>query len=185
MDILHAELLNKVNLYEYQKPFEFDLFNGNLDEVFAPHIIERGVSYFEEERVSFLEKINDIYFAVVEGNYKYVVSIRCNEENGEVQALCSCPCDFHCKHICAAMLAIRKQKFNKFYKVVYRDPKVNMLDRMMSMNCFLCTGVVNGHLEIILNGHINYFPILDENGKNNWQIVEDKNGELREMMNIY
>lgn len=42
---------------------------------FQPHILERGRAYFEEDRVSVLERTEDGYTATVEGTEEYEVEI--------------------------------------------------------------------------------------------------------------
>ena len=79
---LHAELENDVTRYEYKKEFSFDLFNDDINKIFAFQIIDRGKKYYEENKVKFLEKIDDDrYFAVVEGTEKYLVVIKYDEKD--------------------------------------------------------------------------------------------------------
>lgn len=175
---LHAELENNVTRYEYKKEFSFDLFNDDINKIFAYQIIERGKKYYEEEKVKFLEKINDRYFAIVEGTEKYVVVINYNDELKKTQVYCSCPCEFYCKHIYSVILAIRNNKFNRFYKISYRNPNKNILEQIMEFDYSLCIGVIEQNFEILNNyGQIELIPILDVNNKNNWQVLEDSEDE--------
>lgn len=173
-----ARLTGSTTKYEYKKEFEFDLFNDDIDKIFAYKISERGKKYYEEHKVTYLEKIDDRYFAVVEGNEKYLVIIQYNEENKIMQVYCSCPCEFYCKHIYAVILAIRDNMFNRFFKISYKNPNESLMERIMSFNYFLCLGIVEQNFEIINNyGEIEFVPILDVNDKCNWEILEDTEDE--------
>ena len=172
---LHAELENDVTRYEYKKEFSFDLFNDDINKIFAFQIIDRGKKYYEENKVKFLEKIDDDrYFAVVEGTEKYLIVIKYDEANKKMQVYCSCPCEFYCKHIYAVILAIRNNNFNRFYKINYRNPNLSIMERVLSFDYQLCLGIVEKNFEIINNdGDIELIPIFDSNGKCNWQVLED------------
>ena len=48
----------------------------------------------------------------------------------------------------------------------------------MDFDYVLCTGVVEQNLEIVNNyGELELVPILDVNGKYNWQVLEDSEDE--------
>ena len=95
-----------------------------------------------------------------------------------MQVYCSCPCEFYCKHMYAVILAIRKNEFNRFYKIMYKNPDKSLLERVMEFNYFLCLGVLEQNLEIINNyGELELVPILDINNKYNWEILEDSEDE--------
>lgn len=172
---LHAELENNVTRYEYKKAFSFDLFNDDINQIFAFPIIERGKKYYEENKVQFLEKIDaDRFFSVVEGTEKYLVVIKYNEQDNKMQVYCSCPCEFYCKHIYAVILAIRNKDFNRFYKINYKNPNLSIMDRVLNFDYELCIGIVEKSFEIINHdGEIELIPIFDSSGKCNWQILED------------
>lgn len=175
---LLADLTGSINKYEYKKEFAFDLFNDDIDKIFAYQIIERGKKYYDEHKVIFLEKIEDRYFAIVEGNEKYVVVIKYDEENKIMQVYCSCPCEFYCKHIYAVILSIRNNEESRFYKISYKNPNENILDRIMNFHYFLCLGIVEQNFEIINDyGETELVPILDKDDKYNWDILEDSEDE--------
>ncbi|HIQ94665.1 TPA: SWIM zinc finger family protein, partial [Candidatus Ventrenecus stercoripullorum] len=156
------------------KEFEFDLFNGDINEIFRYPIVQRGKKYYEEDKIKFLEKIDNRYFAIVEGTEKYIVIVKYDEKEKKTQVYCSCPCEFYCKHICAVILAIRDNKFKRFYKIMYKNPNKNLLERIMDFEYFLCLGIVEQNFEIINNyGELELVPILDVNNKYNWEILED------------
>ena len=171
---LLAKLTGSTEKYEYKKEFEFDLFNGDINEIFRYPIVQRGQKYYEEDKIEFLEKIDNRYFAIVEGTEKYIVIVKYDEKEKKTQVYCSCPCEFYCKHICAVILAIRDNKFKRFYKIMYKNPNKNLLERIMDFEYFLCLGIVEQNFEIINNyGELELVPILDVNNKYNWEILED------------
>lgn len=173
-----AKLTGSTEKYEYKKEFEFDLFNDDIDKLFSYQICQRGKNYYEESKIKFLEKIDDRYFAVVEGTEKYLTIIKYNEEEKLMQVYCSCPCEFYCKHMYAVILAIRNNDFNRFYKIMYKNPNKSLLERIMDFEYFLCLGVVEQNLEIINNyGEFELVPILDVDNKYNWEILEDSDDE--------
>ncbi len=173
-----AKLTDTTERYEYKKEFEFDLFKDDIDKLFGYPICLRGKKYFEESRIKFLEKIDDRYFAVVEGTEKYLTIVKYNEEEHKMQVYCSCPCEFYCKHMYAVIMAIRNQSFNRFYKIMYRNPDKSMLERIMDFDYLLCLGVVEQNLEIINNyGEFELVPILDVNNRYNWEVLEDSENE--------
>ena len=100
------------------------------------------------------------------------------EKDKKMQVYCTCPCEFYCKHIYAVILAIRNNKYNRFYKIMYRNPNKNLLERIMDFEYFLCLGTLEQNFEIINNyGELELIPILDKNDKYNWEIIEDSEDE--------
>ena len=175
---LHAELTNTTRSYEYKEPFTFDLFKDNIDSIFTPQIVLKGKKYFSTNKILFLEEINNKYFSVVNGTHKYVVIIKYDDEEKIIQLYCSCPCEFYCKHIYAVLLGIRNKAFKRFYKISYNNPNINLLENIINFNYTLCLGVKNKDFEIIDgNGQIRLIPILDNNGENHWEILEDDENE--------
>lgn len=176
---LLAELNNNTVKFEYRKKFTFDLFNDNIDELFDRKIITLGNKYYNDEKVIYLEQIENKYFAVVEGTQKYVVIIYYEPNIKEIQFLCSCPCEFFCKHIYAVLKAIRNNESRRFFKVMYKNPNSTLMDRIMNFDYFLCTGVINNCLELINNNaELELLPILDQKGNNNWEVLEDTEDEV-------
>ena len=173
-----AKLTDTTERYEYKKEFDFDLFEGDIDKLFSYQIVQRGKKYYEESRVKFLEKIDDRYFAVVEGTEKYLTIVKYNEEEKKMQVYCSCPCEFYCKHMYAVTCAIRNKEFNRFYKIMYKNPDKSLLERIMDFDYLLCLGVIEQNLEIINNyGEFELVPILDINGRYNCEVLEDSEDE--------
>ena len=66
---------------------------------------ERGVEYYRQNRVCFLELDGCRGRALVEGTKTYEVEFTC--EDGQICGLvCDCPCAYHCKHEVAVMLQL-------------------------------------------------------------------------------
>ena len=169
-----AIFTDRTKSYEYKKEINFDLFNDNLDDIFEKHIAIRGKDYYTGGSVKFLEKVEDKYYAVVEGTQKYLVIVWYDDKKKKTQVYCSCPCEFYCKHIYAVILAIRNNDFNKFYKISYKNPSKTLLERIMEFNYALCLGIVDDKFEIVNNsGSLELIPILDAIGQYNWEILED------------
>ena len=75
---------------------------------FQPHILERGRTYFDEGRVSDLERTEDGCTATVEGTEEYKVEILLEGDAIE-DMLCDCPYAEDgnaCKHMAAVLFAI-------------------------------------------------------------------------------
>lgn len=185
---LHAELENDVTRYEYKEEFSFDLYHDDINEIFDSLIIKRGMKYYEEERVKYLEKIDENrFFAIVQGGEEYLVVIKYDEKNKRMQVYCSCPCEFYCKHIYAVILAIRNNEIKRFYKINYKNRNLSIMDRVLNFDYQLCLGIVEDNFEIINDeGDIELVPIFDSNNKCNWQVLEDddKMSLTRELQDI-
>ncbi len=174
LEEIFASIYNN-STYDYRREIDFDLFNDDIDDIFSYNITKRGLDYYENDKVLYLEKVDDRYFGVVLGNEKYVTVIRYNEEKKKLSVYCSCPCDFYCKHIYAVILSIRNNELKRFCKVMFKDKSKNLLERMLDYDYFLCLNVVDDkYLEIINNkGDIELVPIFDSEGMEQFDILED------------
>jgi len=174
LEEIFASIYNN-STYDYRREIDLDLFNDDIDDIFSYNITKRGLDYYENDKVLYLEKVDDRYFSVVEGSKKYVVVIKYNEEKKKMSVYCSCPCDFYCKHIYAVILSIRNNELKGFCKVMFKDKSKNLLERMLDYDYFLCLDVVDDkYLEIINNkGDIELVPIFDSEGMEQFDILED------------
>ncbi|MBE5952135.1 MAG: hypothetical protein E7260_11200 [Lachnospiraceae bacterium] len=79
----------------------------NLDGMKAsPAIVVRGTNYYKQQRVVYLCIDSNKGYAIVEGSEAYEVEFE--YRNGEISHLvCSCMCNYPCKHEVAAMLQLR------------------------------------------------------------------------------
>lgn len=83
--------------------------NANWKEEFAPHILARGKKYFEEGRVSRIQRCGDTYIATVAGTEDYTVTIDIeNESLGHMECDCPYAADFehYCKHMAAVLFTL-------------------------------------------------------------------------------
>ena len=91
---------------------------------FRPHILERGLNYYESGMVTDLEQTDDGYKAVVRGSEDYSVEIVI--ENDEVAAMfCDCPYaddGNYCKHMAAVLYEIEGRE-------VEVSPKKTLFER--------------------------------------------------------
>lgn len=174
LEEIFASIYNN-STYDYRREIDLDLFNDDIDDIFSYNITKRGLDYYENDKVLYLEKVDDRYFGVVLGNEKYVTVIRYNEEKKKLSVYCSCPCDFYCKHIYAVILSIRNNELKRFCKVMFKDKSKNLLERMLDYDYFLCLDVVDDkYLEIINNKRdIELVPIFDSEGMEQFDILED------------
>jgi uncharacterized Zn finger protein len=77
----------------------------NWEQLFSPHILERGYNYYMDGLVSRIEKAEEGYQATVEGTAEYTVSIFCR---GERVTGMDCDCPYagdgnYCKHMAAVL----------------------------------------------------------------------------------
>ena len=78
-NVFKIEANNNIRIKENNKKLvikeKSSLFNDNLDDIFEKHIAIRGKDYYTGGSVKFLEKVEDKYYAVVEGTQKYLVIV--------------------------------------------------------------------------------------------------------------
>ena len=176
-DELTASLTHNEIKYTYTKPFKFDLFKGDLTKVFTDKVIVEGKKYYDEKRVRFIEKINNSYYATIDGNNKklYTVILDYDPKTKTVRTGCNCPCEFFCKHMYATILSIRNKETFKYYKVRYIDEDAyTMYDKLFTLNYFLCIGIEDDKLILVYpNGQIQSVFIFDSEGAPMFEVVED------------
>ncbi|HLR70249.1 MAG TPA: DEAD/DEAH box helicase [Pseudogracilibacillus sp.] len=94
---------------------------NEIQQLFPPHIYERGLIYYNEKRVNGLSynKHEQTWFAEVRGTQKYYVEIDLAKlANGKIRTYCECPAfdTYHtCKHLVAVMLLIAEQQPEKIW----------------------------------------------------------------------
>lgn len=170
-----ASLNGEESKYKYKSKIKFDIFNDDLKELFPEKIYERGEKYFKEFRVLFLEKIDNRYFGVIGGlRDLYLCIVDYNEETKDLCVHCSCPCDYYCKHLCAMIIAIRNKRMNRFLKIRNKKLDSNLLIKYMNFDFLLCVGNTDDKFIIVNNnGYLETVPIMNENNKCDWEIIED------------
>ena len=169
-----ALITNCENKFTYNDEIEFDLFNDNINKLFDDNIIDKGLKYYEDDQIKFLEKIDNQYIAMVEGADDYVLIIDYNDKSKILQLFCSCPNHTYCKHLYAVLLAIRNNNFKPFYKVVYEKKDSSLLQRIMDFKYYLCVGLDNEGLKLInRDGNVDVVPLRDMDNICNFKVIED------------
>lgn len=181
LKILAAKLNGEEEKYDHEKSFKLNLLKDDLDYQFKKEEVRKGRRCYSAEKIKFLEKINDKYYAVVEEKENHAVIVNYDKSLNETTLYCSCPCEFHCKHEYAVMLAIRNKEFNNFYKVAYDINTENVMEMVAGFKYFLCAGIKDDKLILLNNyGKIEYTPLFNEDGKVLWKVIEDdKKGTLK------
>ncbi len=89
------------------------VLQDNWKELFRPHILERGLDYYETGAVGEITSTDDGFQAVVEGTKDYEVEIEIRD--GEIQDMwCSCPYaeeGQNCKHMAAVLFEIEEKGY--------------------------------------------------------------------------
>ncbi len=161
--------------YNYMKPIKFDFLKGDMSKIFKKHIITRGEKYFEEGRVKFLEKTSENKILAIVENEEEVPYLVVLDQIKEDYVLmwCNCKCDFYCKHIYAALKALRAGQFNDFYKVKYIGKEESLLERVTTTNFQLCFGIEDDKLLLITSDGA-FFPApIIQKGKVMFEVIED------------
>lgn len=183
---LHAEIMNTKENYLYNNEIYFDLYNDDLTNIFNKKILDKATKHYEENKVTFLEKLEDKCYIIVKGNEEYLVVIKYDELNNITSMYCTCPCEFFCTHIALAILAIRNNYKNKFYKVLSISKNDTLLD-ISKNKYYLSLGVEEDYIKIINKyGEIELVPLYDEKDNLIWKILEDSKDKTlyKEIKNI-
>ena len=178
MDCMLNEMFGKFDgveeKYNLAKPFKFDLMKDDLSKVFKKSVIEYAQVLVDDEMVTFLEKVNKSYLAIVENKKPHSIVINVMDD-GFIRLFCNCNDNKACVHLAAVILAIReKKKCNSFYKVrLIEEESGSLLDKVTNPSCFLCFGLMEDRLLVISdNGNIYEEPILKD-GKVQFEVIED------------
>lgn len=89
---------------------------SQIQRLFPPHIYERGLIYYKDNRVNGLSynKHEESWFAEVEGSEAYYVEVDLTKlSSGKIRTFCECPAfsTYHsCKHLVAVMLGIANHR---------------------------------------------------------------------------
>ncbi len=189
MEVFLNEIFAKFDGYEknysFRKPIRFDIFHEDLSILFNSSSIQIGNKYYESGAVSFLEKIEDKYYSIVDERRSYLVIIT-DLGNHQYKFSCSCKTDNYCRHLYAVIMAIRNNKFKKFYKVKYTGREESLLDKVTISNFYLCFGVEDEKLLIISSDEMVMPVNIIANGKKVFEVIEDDdNLSLSKLMDDY
>ena len=176
---IFAKLIAKINntdyKYTYKMPFKFDLYREKLDKVFSASTIQKGEECYKLEKVRFLERIQDSYYATVEGeNGLYTVIVDYDNKTRTTTLACSCPYEYFCKHMYAVIKSIRNKETYKYYKVRYVEENADMYNKMFSQHYYLCLGIVDDKIIILLpDGSMKRLFVYDKNNNPMFEVVEE------------
>lgn len=170
---MYARFDGTVEHYNYLKPVKFNLLKDEIDPLFKKHVIVRGKKLYEEGAVTFLEKFEDNYYAVVDSEEEKHLVILKKVDDDYVMLLCNCKCDFYCKHTYAAILALRNKKFNNFYKVKYSGREESLLEMVTSGYFHMSCGYEDDKILLVsTEGNIMPADIMQK-GKAVFEVIED------------
>ena len=169
---MFAKFDNTEEMYNTRKAIKFNLKKDKFEKFFGEMERDKGTKLYANSKVSFLEKLENKYLAIVEDVEPVLVII--SEINDDFTILwCSCPGRKYCSHIYAALLALKNKSFNNFYKVRYKGDNFTLLDRVREGLVYFCFGIKDDTLLLISdNGGITASPIV-ENGKCMFEVIED------------
>lgn len=153
--------------------FYYDEKKNDLDRLFDEKVKIAGKTIYDSKAVTFIEKVKDVYYGIVETDAKYLVEIMVKDDVKEAQLFCSCGCQSFCQHMYASLLAIKNKTGNKFYKITEKNEELSLLDRVKNFNYYLCLGIKGDSFIVIIGNRIAALPILDIGNNMNWEIVED------------
>lgn len=167
-------IIGNSNEFTYNDEIKFDIMKTNLKNLFIDEDIENGNKYYKEGLIKFLEKIENKYYAIIEGVETYVVIIEYLEKEKIMKVYSNCPCNFYCKHVAAIIIAIRDNYEKRFYKLTYNSKKNSFLEKLIHYKFFLCIGIQNEGLRILSKeGNIEIAPLKDINNECHWSVIED------------
>lgn len=145
------------------KKFLFEIYDSHLRAMFSQKTIDNANEYYKNNKVLFLEEVScDEYIAIVQGEKRYITTIK--DYDCSTYVTCNCPCNYFCKHACAAIIAIRNDDIKPFYHVHFKHKE--------RKDYYLCTQIVNESFEIINEKHeLELAPMFNEEGKKTWNHI--------------
>lgn len=176
MEVFLNEIFGKFDgveeSYNCIKPFKFNIFKSPLRKIFRSSSIDLGTKLYEDNKVSYLEKVDNRYIAIVEDIIPYLVIIE-QMDKDYVLMLCNCKNRFFCKHLYAVLLAIRNNKFNNFYKVRFIGKDESLLEKVTLRNYYFSFGIRGNKLMLVTpDGVILPLDVI-QNGKLLFEVIED------------
>ncbi|MEG0409192.1 MAG: hypothetical protein RR623_09995 [Bacilli bacterium] len=157
--------------FDYLNNVKFDLLKDNPNIILTDEVIEEGKKILDN--VKYLEKVEITYYALVTGEKDSIVTIM-EDGNKKFIMHCSCGCEYYCDHIYATLIKIKEGMENKFFKVTFNNERDDLLDKLTNNDYALAVGIKDGRIILINHfGELGYLPVLDENNKSCWKILED------------
>ena len=168
--VMFAIYDNNVDYYNSIRPIKLDIEKGNIDEIFNKKVIIKGRRL--EDYVTFLEKIDNRYLAIVEDHTFHSVIIE-NVVKDFNNMWCSCKKNYLDEHIYAVLQCIKDKKFKSFYKVKRKSNGNNLLEDVRKGEFYLSFGIEDESLLVVSqNGVISKIPIIEE-GEVVFEVIED------------
>ena len=164
-DIL-AVLDDSEDIIEYQMSIDFDLYKDDIDKVFKDELLD----------VSYLEKANGMYFGIIE-NDLVIIDYICNKK---LLNLYCTNADYK-KYFYSCLMAIRKEKFNDYYKLMVVDKKDDFEMTNVIAKYYLCYGIKNDCFQIIEGTSTSLLPI-NKYRDGLVKIIGENNHELEKLI---
>lgn len=189
MDVFLNEIFGKFDgteeRFNYTKPTKFNLLTSDYKKLFKQSTKELGEKIYNAGNVTFLEKFDNKYYAIVEDRGPNLVILDQIEEEYSL-LLCNCKNHTYCKHIYATLKAIRKNEFKKFYKVKYTGREETLLEKVMLGSFNLCFGI-DGSKILLVTEDSGIFPVdIIQKGKCVFEVLEDDDEcNLSKILNDY
>ena len=143
---LLAVLNNSTSKIEYNSSLVFDLFNDNIDNLFEASSVIDGKKYYAENKVTFLEKVNSKYFAIVND---YIVIVDYNENKKILNLYCDNSSNDYEGQLYAVLKSIINNKIKPFYKITVAKSADNFWNNTGSFQFYLCYGLKKNNLKVI------------------------------------
>lgn len=165
-------IMNTEDQIDYQSSLSCDLFQDDIDKLFTNATREKGLTYFNEGRINFLERVNGKYFAIINN---HLVIVEYNKHQKILNLFCDSTCYIYGEFVYAVLMAIKNDQFKKFYKIsVIKNNKGEKSN-------YLCYGATKNALKVIKGSK------LAEISKQLWKdgninILEDENNQLIEAL---
>ncbi len=153
---LLAVLNNSTSKIEYNSSLIFDLFNDNIENLFQENSVIDGKRYYDDNKVTFLEKVNGKYFAIVND---YIVIVDYNENKKILNLYCDHSCHDYEGQLYAVLKSIIKNKMKPFYKITVAKSADNFWNNTGSFQFYLCYGLKKNNLKVIHASEESLLPL--------------------------
>lgn len=143
-DIL-AVLDNRETMIFYQKSIDFNLFKDDAINEFGKQCLLE---------VSFLEKVNGMYFGIVNDELVILDYI-----DGKNILNLYCTTSDYDKYFYSCLMAIRNNRFKNYYKLVVSNNISDFKNNTNKLEYYLCYGVQNDCFKIIDGVDLGLLPV--------------------------